>query len=257
MNNKIKDVLGLSLILLIAVSVISLLSFTYSFKKSIADSAPSFAVSGEGKVVAVPDVAQFSFSVITEGDEDLADLQAENTEKVNGIISYLKDNGVEEKDIKTSNYNVNPRYTYFSCVDDGRGGCKPPEIAGYTVSQNVSVKVRDLDNTGGLLGGVVENGANSVSQLNFTIDDPDALKAQAREEAFTKAQEKAKSLAKAGDFKLGKLISVVEGGGGGYPVPFAMDRAIGSSGEESAPAPEVEPGSQDIVVTVTLQYEIK
>lgn len=255
MNNKIKDVLGLSLIVLIAVSVVALISFTYSFKKAADTSTPSFSVSGEGKVVAVPDVAQFSFSVITEGDEDIEELQAENTEKVNNAIAYLKEKGVDEKDIKTSSYNVNPRYTYFPCAGSERGGCQPPEIKGYTITQSVSVKVRDLENTGGLLGGVVEKGANNVSQLRFTIDDPDALRAEAREEAFAEAQEKAKSLAKAGNFKLGKLISVNEGSNGSVPIPYAMeDRAIGYGGEA---APEVEPGSQDVVVTVTLQYEIK
>ncbi|MDX1608040.1 MAG: SIMPL domain-containing protein [Candidatus Spechtbacterales bacterium] len=259
MNNTIKNALGIAGVLLMSVAVIALLGITKSVKKSVDQQTPSFSVSGEGEVVAVPDVAEFSFSVITEGDDDLAELQEENTEKVNSAIEYVKENGVEDKDIKTSSYNVNPRYTYFPCVRQSNGdSCPPPEISGYSISQNVSIKVRDLDNTGTLLGGVVENGANSVSQLRFTIDDPEGLKAEAREKAFERAKEKAKSLADAGDFKLGRLLSVNESSSG-VPMPYPMyDRGVGFGGAtEQASAPDVEPGSQDVKVTVTLQYEIK
>ena len=258
MNNTIKNALGIAGVVLMSVAVIALLGITNSIKKSADSQTPSFSVSGEGEVVAVPDVAEFSFSAITEGDDELASLQEENTSKVNSAIEYLKENGVADEDIQTASYNVNPRYTYFPCVREGSNGdsCPPPEISGYTISQNVSVKVRDLDNTGSLLGGVVENGANSVSQLRFTIDDPEELRAQAREEAFEKAKQKAESLAKSGGFKLGRLLSVNESSSGSpMPMPYyaTEDRAVGSGGA----APKVEPGSQDVKVTVSLTYEIK
>ena len=97
----------------------------------------SFGVSADGKAVGIPDVAQFSFSVITEGGKDIGALQKDNTEKVNKAIDFVKKNGVEAKDIKTEQYGLEPRYQYFACKT---GACPPAEIVGYSVRQTVSVK---------------------------------------------------------------------------------------------------------------------
>ncbi len=212
-----------------------------------------FTVSGEGKVVAAPDIAQLSIGVLTEGGKNLAELQKQNTEKINRIISYLKEQGIDQKDIKTEYYNISPRYQYFSCPPVPLGfefrPCPPSGIIGYSISQSVSVKIRDLDKTGGIISGVVEQGANTVSGPNFTIDDPVALQNKAREEAIKQAREKAKSIAKAGGFRIGKLISIQEGFSG-PPIIYGLE-AKGGAG------PSIEPGSQDILVAVTLIYEIK
>ncbi|MBI4094576.1 MAG: SIMPL domain-containing protein [Candidatus Liptonbacteria bacterium] len=210
---------------------------------------------GEGKVVAVPDVARFTFSTITQGGLDIAALQAENTSKVNKAIAFVKSNGVDAKDIRTESFNLEPRYQYFSCPRTG-GPCPPPEIVGYTARQTVSIKVRDFAKIGALLSGVVENGANSVSQLSFTIDDPFAVENEARAEAIAKAQEKAKAVARAAGFRIGRLISVDEG----YtPIFRTFDKAeaLGFGGAAPAAAPSIEPGSQEVMVTVTLRYEIQ
>ncbi|MBI2003716.1 MAG: SIMPL domain-containing protein [Parcubacteria group bacterium] len=215
----------------------------------------SFVVSGEGKIVAVPDIARISIGVLTEGGKNLADLQKQNTEKTNRIISYLKGQGIDQKDIKTEYYNISPRYQYFSCPPVPLGvesrPCPPSEIIGYSISQSISVKVRDLSKVGALLTGVVEGGANNVSGPNFTVDDPAALENQAREEAVKKAKEKARSVARAGGFRLGKVISIQEGFVSPY-LPIAFEARGGA-----IPSPSIEPGSQEIVVNVTLVYEIK
>lgn len=215
----------------------------------------SFSVSGEGKIVAVPDVAELSFGVLTEGDKNLADLQRQNTKKMNRVIDFLKEERIDQKDIKTQYYDISPRYQYFSCPPVLLGSevrpCPPSEIIGYSISQNVLVKVRDLNKTGDILSGVVEMGANTVSGPNFTIDDPVELENQAREEAIKEAKEKAKSIAKAGKFKLGKLVSIQEGFASPY-YPLSLE---GRGGVTSAPS--IEPGSQEIVVNVTLIYEIR
>ena len=215
----------------------------------------SFSVSGEGKAVAVPDVAELSFGVLTEGGKNLTDLQKQNTEKMNRVIGFLKEEGIDDKDIKTRYYNISPRYQYFSCPPVPLGSevssvCPPSEITGYSISQDVLVKVRDLNKTGEVLSGVVSSGTNTVSGPTFTIDDPDELENQARSEAIKEAKEKAKSIAKAGKFKLGKLISIQEGFSPYYPIAFEGRGGAGS-------APSIEPGSQEIVVNVTLIYEIK
>ncbi len=262
MDLKIKNYLGLAGVALMAALALSSLWYVRTYSKSSEPSSyRSFSVSGEGKIVAIPDVAEFSFSVLTQGGKDLGALQAENTLKVNRAIGVVKGAGVADEDIKTEQYSVEPRYKYFDCRPDYYSSeaqpCPPPEIAGYTVQQTVGVKVRDFSKVGELLSQVVLSGANSVSQLNFTMDDPTELQNQARAEAITKAKAKAKSIAKAGRFDVGRLLSIEEGGG--IPI-YAKYSAFGMGGDmeaASAPAPSIQPGSQEIVVNVTLRYEIE
>lgn len=268
-----KRVLLYSIAIAFLVFAYSAISYVKTYSNSVEPGAyRSFPVTGEGKVVAVPDVAEFTFSVITQGGKDLSKLQQENTERVNRAIGFVKSKGVEAKDIKTQGYSLEPRYQNVICKQTPRPmpavesesytiidrTCPPPEIVGYTISQTVSVKVRDFTKIGELLAGAVSAGANSVSQLSFVIDDRTALENQAREEAITKAQTKAKAIAKAGGFRLGKLISINEGWGG--PI-YARYESFGKGGDAimpmAAPAPSIEPGSQEVVVSVTLMYEIR
>ncbi|MFA5954027.1 MAG: SIMPL domain-containing protein [Patescibacteria group bacterium] len=259
MNSKIRDALGVVLILsLLAVSV-GVIGYVKTYSRvSEPTSFRSFSVNATGKAVAVPDVAKFTFSVITEGGKDVADLQKKNTEKTNATISYLKEQGLDAKDIRTSGYNIYPRYQYYPC--NGVGPCKAPDITGYSVSQSVEVKVRDFSKAGTVLSGVVSKGANSVSDLNFTTDDPTAVQDEARAEAIQKAKVKAESIAKAGGFRIGRLLSIDESNGGNTPQPYAygMGGGVGGGGADKvAAAPTIEPGTQDVNVTVNLQYEIK
>ena len=254
MNNEIKFFIkGIFLFLV----VIAVFWYVSAYSRSVVPER-SFQVFGEGKVVAVPDVAQLSVGSLTEGGKDLSALQKQNTDKINAIISYLKEQGIDEKDIKTEYYSIYPRYQYFSCPPVPLGSeiyrpCPPSEIIGYSISQNISVKVRDLGKAGNILAGVVEEGANSVSGPNFTIDDPVALENQAREQAIKEAREKAKSMAKAGGFRVGRLISIQEGFSG-QPVFYGLEAR---GGPAPSPAPAIEPGSQEVVVNVILIYEIR
>jgi uncharacterized protein YggE len=190
----------------------------------------------------------------------------ENTQKINRATEFVKSEGVEAKDIKTENYSMEPRYQYFNCnpvILRGSEGesvprpCPPPEIVGYTITQTVLVKVRDFSKIGALLAGVVSAGANSVSQLSFTIDDPAGLESEARGKAIQQAREKAEAVARAGGFKLGRILSIHEGGG--FPVYRALEAKGGDFGGEvvSLPAPAIEPGSQEIRVAVSITFEIR
>src|SRR3989344_3138244 len=151
---------------LIVAIIASALLLGFWYVKTYARSVPpmrTFSVQGEGKVIAIPDIALISFSVLTEGGKDLAALQKENTEKGNLIIAFLKENKVADKDIKTERYRITPRWENYSCgglllgmpVQTGGGEpCPPSEIVGYSVFQAISVKVRDLSSAGALVAGV-------------------------------------------------------------------------------------------------------
>lgn len=260
---KSKIYLGLALVVALFLFAFGYLSYVNTYSQSSQPSSyRTFSVSGEGKMVAVPDVAEFTFSVINEGGKDIAALQKNNVTKVNKAIDFLKGLGIDSKDIKSLSYNLSPRYQTYSCnykiENRSSDVCPPSEIVGYTISQTVSVKVRDFTKIGDAMSGVVDNGANSVSSLSFTIDDQTALENKARDEAIAQAREKAGMIAKAGDFRVGKLLSIEEG----YTPYYSYAKGAGSSVSYEdavviAPTPNLEPGSQEVTVNVTLRYEIK
>jgi hypothetical protein len=221
----------------------SLLWFVYEYSKSRPE-LRTFSVSGEGKEIVVPNIAEIRIGVISEG-KDLAALQKENSEKMNKIISFLKEKGIDEKDIQTENYLVTPKYDYS----------KPPyRIVGYTINQDLKVKVRDLSKIGEILSQAVNYGANNVYGPNFTVDDKEVFLEKAREKAIKNAKEKAEKIAKTTGFRLGKIVGIQESGTSEfYPV---MLKAAPESASEIF-QPQIEPGSQEIKVQVNITFEIK
>lgn len=257
MNKIIQNSIGVAGVLSMLMLGVAAQNYANYYGKSIQPTSfRSFAVTGEGRAVGVPDIAAFSFSIVTEGDKDIATLQADNTKKVNAAINFLKSSGVDSKDIKTEAYNLQPRYQYYNCYGGDSFGkpCPPQTIVGYTITNTVNVKVRDFAKVGDIIAGVTNAGANTVSSLNFTIDDPSSLENVARAEAITKAKVKAISIAKAGGFRLGRLLSIEENTNNIYPFYQSFGKSADSV---SAPAPTIEPGSKDITVNVTLRYEIE
>jgi len=261
MNIRIKNALGIVTIILLLVLAYAAIAYVGSYNKSIYP--PSFSVSGEGRIAAVPDIAVFNFSVITQGGEDVASLQSQNTERTNAVLDFLKGEGIADQDIKTISYDLTPRRNTGAVVRPGMpvSSVATPmpadEIIGFTVNQTVEVKVRDFDQLGALLSGVVSAGANSVSRFTFDFDDPIELRNQARAEAIAEAKRKADMIAKTTGFRVGRLLSIDEYGFspfsrmgmGGAPEMATMDMA--------GPMPNIEPGEEDILVNVTLRYEIR
>ena len=248
MNHTIRNFLGVALVILALVAAGGIVSYVKSYGNGI--SVPrTFAVTGEGKVVSIPDVAQFSFGVIVEGGENISALQEMNVEKMNAAISFLKDVGVETKDIKTQSFQIEPRYKNQYCVRDTP--CPVPEIVGYKVSQSARVKIRDFGVIGSVMTGLVEQGVNSISQLSFIIDDDTALENEARSKAIQQAKEKAKAVAVAAGFGLGRIVDVRESSPGFYA------RAESLSFDSAESTPIIEPGTQTVTIRVTITYEIR
>lgn len=230
---------------------------SYQYKLSVDTTYPTrtFSVDGTGDVDVVPDIATFSATVISEGSKNVAEVQAANTEKMNRVNAFLKEQGIDKADLKTLQYNLSPRYSYNPCT---AGSCPPPTITGYTLSQSLEVKVRDSAKLGDLLSGVVDNGANTVSEVRFTVDDDSNARDEAREEAITEAKKKAKALAKAGGFRIGKLVTLYENTN--PPMPYygyGMGGSADMMSVKAEAAPTLEPGTQATKVQVTMTYEIK
>lgn len=208
------------------------------------------SVDGIGKVTAKPDVAMVNIGIITEGNS-VTQIQKDNTTKMNSITSAIKSQfKIEDKDIQTTNYSINPKYDYTSSVQ---------KIIGYSINQSLNIKVRNFDNVGNILAKASELGANSVNGPQFVIDDSEIYKAQAREKAVAQAKEKAKVLADQVGINLGRIVSFSEGMGGNYPVPMMDSAAYGLGGgmATKSVAPDIQAGSEDIQVNVSISYEIK
>ena len=224
----------------------------------------TIVVSAEGKVYANPDIAMMNFSVVSRG-ASVATITTENTRKMNAIVAGMKALGIDEKDIKSTSVYLNPEYDYS---DDAI----PNKIIGYSLSQELEVKVRQTGKTGDVLQKAITEGANQVGQVYFTIDEPEQLKSQARELAFTKAKEKAATLARQAGVSLGKIINFSDENA--YYPPYmansyemkAQDMGMGGmsrSGEVlssvapvPATTPVLQPGSQAVTANVTMTYEI-
>jgi len=209
-------------------------------------------VSGKGEVVVKPDLAVVSFGVSTE-NLDVAKAQTESTTKMNNIINLLKTKGVAEKDIKTTNYNIYPRYDYTQLTPYSSG---KQTLAAYVVSQTVEVKIRDISKAGEILTGVGEFGVTDVSGLNFTIDNDQVVKDQARDLAIEDAKAQAKVLAKGLGVKLVKITSFSEGGN--YPIYYGMEKSMAMGiGGGDAVSPQILTGENKITSNVSITYEIR
>jgi uncharacterized protein YggE len=220
-------------------------------------------VSGEGKVSASPNLATISFAV-SEDATTASDAQDAAAKKTNAALAVLKDLGIADKDIKTSSYNVYPRYSQSQpCVYyQGANGMMPPcpateqKIIGYTASQTVDVKVRNLDTTGTVLSKLGSAGVSNIYGPNLTVENPDALQAQARADAIQKARAQANQLASQLGVRIVRLVNYSEGGGA-YPMYYkTADAASGRGGMEATP-PSIPTGENDITVNVTITYEIR
>ncbi len=217
------------------------------------DNANPIAFTGEGKVLAKPDVAVVDLSIVTEAASSKA-AQDQNSQKSQALTSFLKKAGVAEKDIKTTGYNIYPQY-YYPVYGDTKGS--QPRITGYQVNQTVQVKVRDLEKVDEILDGVVGAGVNQVNNLQLTVDNPEALRDQARQKAIDDAKSKARSLANQLDISLGRITNFTENTGG-YPVPMYYAKDMVAEGRGGGPTtPSIQAGENEITVSVTLTYQIK
>lgn len=221
------------------------------------DTVNTISFSGKGEVFATADIATFNFSV-TEEAATTAKAQEMSAEKINKALTYLKDQGIEDKDIKTNNYNVYPRYEWRDTTIGGRWVQNGERVlVGYEVSQSVTVKVREIDNAGTLLSGIGEIGVNNISGLTFSIDDEDALNREARKLAIEDAQAKAEQLASDLGVKLVRIVNFNEAGVPQYYNDMMYKSESAAMGTGGAIAPEIPLGENTITSNITITYQIK
>ena len=208
--------------------------------------AGGITVVGQGMSYGQPDQATVIVGVDTFAPT-VAEATSQNQATLDGVMAALEAAGIAAEDIQTTNYSL-----YAEQIYGDRG---PEGIAGYRISNQVNVKIRDIALVGDVLAAVTEAGANAIYGVNFSVADPAALEAEARAAAMDDARKRAESLAELGGVALGdiQVISEVVGtpvmplgmGGGG----FAM--------EQAASAPGISPGQLSYQVQVQVTYGIQ
>jgi len=211
----------------------------------------TITVADKGEVYAKPDLALTTFSVVTE-KKTVSEAISENAKKMNAVIDFVKEQGVEDKDLKTISFNIHPRYEWYGVTQFYPQGRRV--LVGYEVRQSLEVKIRDMEKIGDIIEGATDAGANEVGDLQFTVDNPDELKKQARGQAIEKAKNKAEELASQLGVRLVRIVNFSESGV--IPFYYGLQKAAGMGGGEEASAPAIETGENKIEVNVTITYEI-
>lgn len=212
-------------------------------------SAALISVSGTGTVTAVPDQATVTVGV-TSQERDAASAVAANNLAMASLNDTLDDFDIAERDRRSRGFNVQPRY------DHRRNTSGIPEIIGYTVSNQVTIRVRDLDTLGVLLGAVVDSGGNAINSLQFGNSKLDQLLDEARELAVRNARHKAELYAEAAGGSVGPVVSISEAGSS-LPRPQVRGEvAYMSMASESSPVP-ISAGENEFKAVVNVVFEFR
>lgn len=244
-----KGYVFLSALGIIIVGAVIVAAFYFSKQADVQD---RFSVTGSGTVYAKADIASLTVGLKTEVKKTAAEATKNSTDKMNAIVAAVQSLGVEDKDIKTTDYQLSPVYNWTE-----RDGQK---LIGYQVTQNVTLKIRDLEKIGDIIAKTTEQGANQVGNISFTIDDEYDLKNQARALAIEKAKEKAGIIAQESGLKLGKIVGVYENASSYVPVPMYANAKLEMASDQAAGAissPSIQSGQNEVKVEVTLTYKVK
>lgn len=245
---------GLRMLLVAVVVIVTVVSAggrsaAQSTTVTTTDPEPTtLTVTGMGTVRIEPDTASVSFGVLTE-DETLSTAQAESTETMTAILAAVTDAGVEERDIQTANFSVTIVYDYD---DDGN----VTRVLGYEVANTVTVTVRQLDTLGGMLDAVVSAGANTVSGINFYVEDTTDAARQARIAAVKDALSKANDIATAAGLRVGRIVSISEESSA-PPIPVDVYAAADAESASVGSAVPVQAGTSVIQASVYMVIELE
>ena len=205
------------------------------------------SVTGVGRVSVEPDVAILNLGVEVQA-ATVSRASSAAAEAMDDVRASLACNGVEDKDIQTRFFNIFPQFDFES---------RTPEIIGYTVSNQLEVKVRDIDSVSDVFDDAIAAGGDAirVNGVRFSIDEPEQFFPEARRLAVEDARDRGEQLADLAGVSLGDALSISESSGGGSPAPFAE-----FEGPVQAAAPggaSIAPGEGEIVLTVFVLYAVE
>ena len=202
-------------------------------------------ISATGEVTRVPDLAVISAGVVARSTTAAAALQ-ETADKMERVITALKRAGVDDRDIQTSSVSLNPEYRYPEN--------QSPQLTGYSASNQVTVRFRDIRNSGKVLDALVAVGANQINGPTMTIEHPEAALDEARTRAIAQGRARAELYARALGMNVARVVSVSEGGGY-YAPPPPPPAPMMASAERSYT--KIEPGEQKLQVSLSMVFELR
>jgi uncharacterized protein YggE len=205
-----------------------------------------FSVTGDGKVDVVPDTAYVDAGITVDNLKTADEAQGKMTEVNNAIINAVKQLGIKKEDIKTSQYSVNPAYSY----DNGQN-----KITGYNGDATVTIKVSDTKMAPQVIEAVTKAGATNVGAARFEIGDPSKYREEARNKAIENGKEQAQKLAKQLGIRLGSVTNVYENTDQGQPGPQPYAEGASLMKTNAAVQPTIEEGQQSVTSSVTLYFE--
>lgn len=215
----------------------------FSVDSTVTQKTVTFDVTGGGKVSVTPDIARISAGVVAQA-QTVKQAQNQLNLNINKVSEAVKNTGVDPKDIKTESYNVYPVYDYSGSSQ---------KITNYSASANLAVTVRDIDKINAVIDTATQSGANQISGLSLEVENKEKAENEAREQAVAEAKKKAENAAKIAGFSLGKIVNYSESFEG---LPRPLSLVGGGIAEKTVPT-QIEPGSSQITVVVTLSYGIR
>jgi hypothetical protein len=231
---------------LAAATLSSSAAFAQAVPAASAISGTRLDVVANGEVTRVPDIARISAGVVTQAPTATAAI-AQNAQQMNSVRAALRRAGIADRDIQTSQISLHPEYLHAEN--------RPPQLTGYRASNEVSVRFRDIANTGRILDALVAQGANQINGPMLSLDKPEAALDEARAAALKTAQARAELYARAMGKRVKRILSVSEAGGNfqPYPRPMAMDmRAMGEAAQS-----KIDPGEQIVAVSLSVSFELE
>jgi uncharacterized protein YggE len=202
-------------------------------------------VNATGEVTRVPDVAIISAGVVSRSTTATAALQ-DTANRMDRVLAALKRAGVADRDIQTSSVNLNAEYRYPEN--------QAPQLVGYTASNTVTIRFRDIRNSGKILDALVGQGANQISGPNLVVDKPEAALDEARAKAIASGRARADLYARSLGMRVVRVVAVSESGGYAPPPP---PMPMYARAEMASPATKIEPGEQKLQINVAMTFELQ
>jgi uncharacterized protein len=198
-----------------------------------------------GEVARVPDIARISAGVITQA-ASATEALSQNSRQMNRVVAALKKAGIADRDIQTSSISLNPQYRY---ADN-----QPPVLTGYQASNQVSVRFRDIADTGRILDALVAEGANQINGPSLEIDKPETALDEARQKALTAARARAELYARALGKRVARILVISESGAS-MPPPYPMPMM--RMANQDMAAAKLEPGEQTLSISLSVSFELE
>jgi uncharacterized protein YggE len=202
-------------------------------------------VNATGEVTRVPDVAIISAGVVTRSTTASGAIQ-DAANRMERVRAALKRAGIDDRDIQTSNISLNPEYRYENN--------QPPQLVGYSASNQLSVRFRDIRNSGRILDALVSEGANQINGPNLVVDKPEAALDEARARAVAAGRARADLYARSLGMRVVRVVSVSESGGYAVPPPMPM---VMQARAEGAADTKIDPGVQKLQVNLAMVFELQ